>query len=126
MIDVIPAPSEMDKPVNEPLSELLDCGQRAIFTFEPRQQSTPGFVVPTVAASKHPESSYTVWFDDQQVYGPSAIPPTDIDDTVVTFIPAFEFADELKIQVENLSSSTTRDYVVQPIGYERVSEESER
>jgi len=122
MTEVIPAPSENDKPINEPLTTQLGPGERATFSFEPRQQTTPGFVVPIVAASKAPESSYTIWFDDRKVFGPSSVPPTDIDDLGVTFMPAFEFEDELRVQVENISESTTRDYTVQPVGFERVSE----
>jgi len=122
MSEVIPPPSENDKPINEPLSTRLDPGQRATFTYEPRQQTTPGFVVPIVAISKSPESSYTIWFDNRKVFGPSSVPPTDIDDLGVTFTPAFEFEDKLRVQVENISENTTRTYTVQPVGYERVSE----
>ena len=121
MPEVIPSPSEEAVPVNEPLSTTLDGGQRATFRFQPEQQTTSGFVVPIVAASKHPESSYTVWFDDRKAFGPAAVPPTDIDDLGVTFIPAYEFADELRVRVENLSDATTRRFVVQPVGYEKVS-----
>jgi len=123
MVEVVPQPTEHDKPVNEPISKTLDGGQRAIFTFEPQQQTTPGFVVPILAMSKHPESAYLVWFDDQLVYGPAPVPPTDIDDLQVTFMPAYEFGEELEVWCENLSSATTREYVVQPVGYERVNEQ---
>ncbi|QZP37750.1 hypothetical protein [Halobaculum magnesiiphilum] len=122
MPDVVPAPSEFDKPVNEPLTVELDGGERATFTYAPRQQTTPGFVVPIVAASKYTESSYTVWFDGRQVYGPAPIPPTDIDDLAITFLPAYEFEEQLKVRCENLSENTPRRYTVQPVGYEKVNQ----
>ena len=120
MSNIVPLPDEHDVPVNEPLSTTLAGGERATFTYQPSQQTTPGFVMPIVAASKHAESSYTVWFDDRQVYGPAPVPPTDIDDLAVTFMPAYEFNDELRVRCENLSATTTRRYTVQPVGYEKV------
>lgn len=122
MSDVVPAPGPYDLPVNEPLQVELGPEQAATFVYEPTQQSTDGFVVPTVAASKKPDSAYTVWFDGQQKFGPSPVPPTDIDDLGVTFFPAYEFYEDLEVRIENLSTSNTRTYTVQPVGYERAAD----
>lgn len=126
MGEVIPKPSEFATPVNEPVQVELGAGQRATFSYTPSQLSTPGFVVPTLAASKLPDSAYTVKFDGRTVFGPSPAPPTDVNDLGVTFMPAFEFNDELEVIVENLQDSGTRTYTVQPIGYERAGDDGGR
>lgn len=119
MSEFIPRPQPDDVPVNQPEKVILDGGQRARIRYRPVQRKTDGFVMPIVAVSKHPESTYRAKFDGQLRYGPSSIPPTDIDDLAVTFLPAYEFERELEIVVTNTSSSTTRTYHIQPIGFER-------
>jgi len=122
MPEVIPKPSEYATPVNEPVTAAIPAGQRATFIFEPTNRTTPGFVVPTVAASKLPDSAYTVRFDEQTKFGPAPAPPTDVNDVGVTFLPAFEFEETLEVIVENLADTGTRTYTVQPVGYERSDE----
>lgn len=118
MTDVVPAPSAEDIPVNEPASVDIGPGQQATVTFTARQRTNDGFVLPTVAVSKRSQSTYEITMDEEEVYGPASIPPTDIDDLGVCFVPAYEFEQELEVQVANLSD-TEREYHVQPIGYER-------
>ena len=118
MTDVVPAPSAEDIPVNEPVSVDIGPDQQATVTFTARQRTNNGFVLPIVAVSKRSQSSYEITMDEEEVYGPASIPPTDIDDLGVCFVPAYEFEQELEVQVANLSD-TEREYHVQPIGYER-------
>lgn len=119
MTDVVPPPAADDIPVNEPVSVSIGAGQQAIVTFTARQRTNDGFVLPIVAASKYSQSTYQIDVDDDgTIYGPSQIPPTDIDDLAVCFVPAYEFEQELEVQVTNLSD-TQRTYHIQPIGYER-------
>ena len=120
MTDVVPAPDANDIPVNEPVSVDIGSGEQATVTFTARQRTNEGFVLPIVAVSKRSQSSYEIATDDEQIYGPAAIPPTDIDDLGVCFVPAYEFEQELEVQVTNLSD-TEREYHIQPIGYERVT-----
>ncbi|WP_280585381.1 hypothetical protein [Halorubrum sp. Boch-26] len=119
MTDVVPAPSADDIPVNEPVTVDIGAGQQATVTYTARQRTNEGFVLPTVAVSKRSQSSYEISADDEQIYGPAGIPPTDIDDLAVCFVPAYEFEQELEVQVTNLSD-TSREYHIQPMGYERV------
>lgn len=118
MPDLIPPPTEQDKPFCEPTSVQLASGEEATLTFVP-VQNVAEFRIGTVAISKRPESEYVVRMDGETVYGPAPIPPTDIDDLSVTFTPARGFSQELEITVRNLDDATgTRRYSVQPLGYE--------
>ncbi|GGK63509.1 hypothetical protein [Haloarcula sebkhae] len=114
---IVPEPSPSDVPYNDPISRKIGPGKQLVVTFEPTQQVTE-FILPTLAISKHPNSSYEVWRDDEKVYGPAPIPPTDIDDLTATWIPARRFSSKLRIIVRNLSETTARTYSVQPIGWE--------
>lgn len=114
---VYPSPSAGDIPYNDPISRRLDGGQKLTVEFTPAQRVTE-FVLPILAMSKHPESSYEVWLDGQRQYGPSPIPPTDIDDLGTTFYPAKRFAESMRVIVRNLSDNTPRGYSIQPIGWE--------
>jgi len=116
-VNVVPQPKADDIPFNDPISRQLNGGQKLIITFDPTQRVTE-FVLPVLAISKHPQSSYEVWLDGQQVYGPAPIPPTDIDDLTVTFLPAQRFEASMKVIVRNLSDNTPRSYSVQPVGWE--------
>lgn len=113
---LVPAPGLGDVPLNEPVSVDLDPDQRATVTFEPVQQNTR-FVLPIVAISKYPDSTYQVETDDNLRYGPASVPPTDIDDLQVTFIPALRFSRQLQVEVSNLGSAA-RTYHIQPMGWE--------
>lgn len=114
---IVPEPSANDVPYNDPITRILDPGQQLTVTFEPTQQVTQ-FILPILAISKHPESSYEAWMDGKRVYGPAPVPPTDIDDLAATFIPARRFSSSLTVYVRNLSDTTTRRYTIQPLGWE--------
>ncbi|MHB9287365.1 hypothetical protein ACKVMT_10045 [Halobacteriales archaeon Cl-PHB] len=104
-------------PFNEPVSARVDAGKKLTATFEPVHNNAR-FAVPILAASKHAEATYEVRMDDEPVYGPAPIPPTDIDDLVQTFMPPREFTRSLTVICRNVSSSTTRRFTVQPVGWE--------
>jgi hypothetical protein len=112
----VPEPAPDATPVNEPVSVRLDVGEQATVTFE-TVQSVSDLMVPIVAISKHPESVYKVSSDGTRRYGPADIPPTDVDDLSVCFVPALRFDSKLTVEVTNLSSST-RNYHIQPVGWE--------
>ena len=63
----------------EPVGSHVAVGEKLTATFEPVQRVTE-FVLPVVAATKAPGTTYRVKVDDTEVYGPAPIPPTDIDD----------------------------------------------
>ena len=113
-------PGENAVPVNEPVTVTLNAGQEATVSFAPIQNVTEHVVV-TLAASKAPDTTYEVKMDGTVVFGPASIPPTDIDDTVQTFVPPRDFSQSCKVRVSNLGSST-KTYHVQLIGYERGDE----
>jgi hypothetical protein len=116
---VVPQPSPDDVPYNDPVTRRLGTETKLTLTFRP-VGSTSEFVLPTLAISKHPESSYTAWMDGEKVYGPAPIPPTDVDDLTVTFMPARRFSSKLTVEVKNLSDTTARDYSIQPVGWEEI------
>lgn len=111
-------PDETDKPFNEPVSNTLGPGQQVTVTFTASQRSGE-FVVPALGISKHAATTYEVRMDDETVYGPAEVPPTDIDDMGTTFYPARRFSRTMEVRITNLSGSTTRTVHVQPIGYEK-------
>jgi len=118
-MDSIPAPAEDDRPLNQPETVTLDPGEKATVTYEAKQRTGGGFVLPILALSKHPESVYKATVDDSElIYPESAVPPTDIDDKAITFAPAYSFSRTLTCEVTNLSDARRR-YTVQPIGFER-------
>lgn len=107
-----------DNPFNEAASVTLDPGERAEVTFEPENRVSDYFL-PTLAVSKHPNSSYEIQTDGTTLFGPAPIPPTDPDDDSDTFRPPETFADSAVVIVENLDSTATRTYYIQVIGWER-------
>lgn len=117
MTTIIPCPNEDDLPFNEVVEGSLDTGQKLTATFQPEQNSTT-MVLPIVAISKFPGFEYTVSVDDEVVYGPTTIPPTDVDDLQVTFIPAHQFHQEVKVVAKNVASSNGRDVAIQVMGWE--------
>jgi len=114
---IVPEPAADDVPYNDPITRTVDPGEQLTVEFSPTQQVTQ-FILPLLAISKHPASSYEAWMDGKRVYGPAPVPPTDIDDLGATFIPAHRFSSSLTIYVRNLSDATTRQYTIQPIGWE--------
>lgn len=119
MMGIVPAPDEDDIPVNEPLSADVGGQQKATFEFEVTQNVSK-VMIPIVAATKFDQSSYKVKIDGRTIYGPKEVPPTELDDKAVCFLPARSFSQKLTVVVHNLraSGSAARTYHVQPIGYE--------
>jgi hypothetical protein len=115
-VNAVPTPSAHAVPINEPATVRLQGGERATVEFS-TVQAVSELRIPIVAISKHKETTYTIKSDGRDVYGPADIPPTDIDDLGVCFVPALPFEDTLTVEVVNLSSSA-RDYHIQPIGWE--------
>lgn len=109
---------DRDDAFNEAVAITLSPGQRGTVTFEPEGRVSD-YYLPTLAVSKHPNSTYKVETDGTTEYGPAPVPPTDVDDDSDTFRPPETFADEAVIVIENLDSSTTRTYFVQAVGWER-------
>lgn len=114
-----PAAEEGDVPFNEPATVVLGPNEQGTVTFESSQRGST-FYLPLLAVSKRPSSTYEVRMDNgRTVFGPAAIPPTDVDDLAQTFHPCLQFTDKMQVIVSNLSGSTTRTYHVQPVGFER-------
>ncbi|MFD1633172.1 hypothetical protein ACOZ4L_05710 [Haloplanus ruber] len=116
---LVPCPDPDDAPFNETVSAVLSPGQKLTAEFTPEQSETRMFL-PILAVSKYPEMSYQAKADGENIYGPSRIPPTDVDDLSVTFIPAKSFEQSLTVEVSNLSTNTDRFVIVQPVGWEVV------
>jgi len=119
-MEVIPNPEPGDVPLNEPVSVDLQGGEQATVTFTASTRTNGGFILPILAASKYSQSTYEVALDDENIYGPTTIPPTDIDDLEVCWVPAWEFGQEIEVTVTNLSD-TERLYHIQPIRFERTA-----
>ena len=115
-MQTVPEPTATDLAYNKVSSATLNGGEKLTTTFVPDGHSGT-FVLPTLAISKHVNSSYEVRLDGNTVFGPAAIPPTDIDDLGVTWLPALQFTTELKLIVKNLDSAA-HTYHVQPVGWE--------
>jgi hypothetical protein len=115
-----PQPDKNAVGINEPATIDLDPGERGTVTYE-TQQRISEIVLPVLAISKYAGCVYEVRADGQWRYGPAEIPPTDIDDLSVCFLPALRFETSLTIQITNLGS-TGRTINVQPIGWEPVGE----
>ena len=116
MTALVPQPSDGDLPFNEPVTVTLGPSEFAQLKFTPQQTSTT-FVLPILAASKEPGTEYRVKADGDVVYGPASVPPTDIDDLQVTFLPARKFETKLLVEIANVGAKEHR-YTVQPVGWE--------
>lgn len=121
MVRVTPPAYPNDQPFNQPVTVTLKDGEEATITFVPEQRGST-FVLPILAMTKEAGTIYKAEDDGSANYGPHEIPPTDIDDTQVTFIPAETFRNKLEVTITNLSG-TAHTYHVQPIGYESTREE---
>jgi len=119
MIVPTPEPDAID--FNDPITRSLDPGQELRVTFSPKQQVSR-FVLPILAISKYRSSSYELWLDDERQYVPAPVPPTAIADLAATFIPSKSFNSSMTIIVRNLDDTSTRQYTVQPIGWEEVDD----
>jgi len=117
-VNLLPFPDETASSITETNSVSLSPGQRAVITFTPDRSSTR-FRLGVVAITKEPETSYMIQMDGNVQFGPADIPPTDIDDLSLAWIPALLLEDEMRVIIEDLrSSGNARTYYVQPIGYE--------
>jgi hypothetical protein len=104
-----------DKPFNNPESAQVGSNEKWTVEFTPENTGTT-FVLPELAVSKQSQTTYEVKLDGTSVYL-SDIPPTDIDDSTQTWLPAKTFSSSLEVIVRNFASST-RTYHVQPKGWE--------
>lgn len=116
-----PEPTPDATPINKPATVTLQPDERGTITFSPKKRVSE-LVLPIIAMSKHPSCIYEVRTDGDAVYGPASIPPTDIDDLQVCFLPALRFSETLTIEVSNVGSAT-RQINVQPVGWEPAGEE---
>jgi hypothetical protein len=118
---VHPKPDRNDLPVNKPETVELDPDEEATITYT-AEESTEAVRLPVIAISKQPNTVYEIRTGGETVYGPSAIPPTDIDDLQPTFAPslALHAGDSLKVTVSNLSTAT-RVFHIQPVGWEVIT-----
>jgi len=116
-----PEPSSQATRINEPATIELEAGERGTIAYE-IENRTSELILPIVAISKYTDCIYEIRADGNARYGPAQIPPTDIDDLNVTFLPALRFADSLTVEVSNLGS-VPRTIHIQPIGWEPAGDE---
>jgi hypothetical protein len=119
-MQVVPEPDTGDIPINEALTKEIPDGSKLIVTFTPEQRTTQ-FRLASLGISKHPQTTYEVRADGNNVYGPAPIPPTDVDDLVTTWIPTLAFSQKLQVVIRNVGEQA-RFYTLQPVGYEEVGE----
>lgn len=117
---VIPEPDADDIPFNDPFTVTLTSGEKGTVTYKP-EQSGATFWLAALAISKRSGTVYEVRDESGTIYGPAAIPPTDIDDLTACWIPAQSFAQKLTVIIRN-QSGTRKTYSVQPVGYEATQE----
>lgn len=113
---LVPEPSEGDVPINEPATVTLDPGDRGTVKFTTKNRVSE-LILPTIAASKYPNCVYKIRADAVDRYGPATVPPTDVDDLGICFVPALKFSDSLTVEITNLGD-IKRTVAVQPIGWE--------
>lgn len=119
MTAVVPCPNPSDRPYNVTETKVLDQGERMTATFTPEGATTDARM-PIVAMSKYPGATYEVQIDDETRYGPASVPPTDIDDMTVTFIPAYRWNKKVKCIIRNVSGGNGRETTAQILGWEEV------
>lgn len=113
-----PLPSDDAAPIADPTTVVLGPAEQATISFSPDQSGTT-FYLPVVAASKEPDTEYRIKIDDTTVWGPSEIPPTDIDDLQPVWMPAQVFQSRLVVEITNLrTDGGERRYHVLPVGFE--------
>lgn len=114
----IPFPDEGDVPIQEAEQVDLGPGTKATISMAP-ETSGSQHKIPIIAVTKRKGTSYSIDVDGTNRYSPSPIPPTDIDDVDVTFIPALDLQSKLEIEIKDLrSSGGERTYYAQVIGWE--------
>lgn len=118
-MNVVPEPDGNDVSVHETASVDLEPGQKVEVVMQPDSQGSL-HRIPIVAVTKHSDATYQIDIDgNTERFGPSPVPPTDIDDLAVTFLPALRLQNELRIIVRDVrSTGNPRQYVMQVIGWE--------
>jgi hypothetical protein len=106
---------ETDRPFNDPESAQVGSGEKWTVEFTPENTGTT-FVLPELAISKRPSTTYEVKLDGSRIYL-ADIPPTDIDDSTQTWLPPRTFSNSLEVIVRNFGDATDTHYV-QPKGWE--------
>jgi len=114
---VIPQPNAEDVAFNDPYTVEIDHEKEAEIKFTP-EQSGSTFYVAAVAISKVRDTVYEIQDDGSEMFGPANIPPTDIDDLTVTWVPCKQFETSMTVYIRNFTGSP-QEYHVQPIGFER-------
>ncbi|MFC7204719.1 hypothetical protein ACFQJC_14460 [Haloferax namakaokahaiae] len=109
-------PDANDVPFNEPVTVTIPAGSKATITV--RTAADGVFNVDMLAISKRPNTTYTAEFDGVERFD-AAIPPTDIDDSSVTWKPPHKFSKRMKVVIRNFGS-TSEIYHCQPRGWESV------
>lgn len=117
-MNVFPAPDAADVSFNSPYSVDLSDGQEATVSYSP-QQAGSTFFLAALGVTKATGTVYEVRADGDTIFGPAEIPPTDVDDMTVTWLPCKQFQGSLTVIISNVSGQT-RTYHVQPIGFERI------
>ncbi|WP_136688320.1 hypothetical protein [Halorhabdus amylolytica] len=120
MVGLAPCPGSSDAPYNETETAVLDEGEKMTAVFEPEGASTTA-MLPIVAASKYAGATYEILLDGETRYGPASVPPTDIDNLEVTFIPSYQWNERIEVIVRNVSAGDARMTTVQVIGWEEVT-----
>jgi hypothetical protein len=113
---VIPEPDPEDTPFLSPYTVAVPAGSKATVEFEP-EESGSTFYLASVAISKEAQTTYAIRDDGTPMFGPAAVPPTDIDDSTVTWVPCQRFRTSLEVIIKNVSSAE-RTYSILPMGYE--------
>lgn len=116
-MNTIPCPQPGDNPVNTAAGGEVPPGSKIVIEFEPEQRSTT-FRMPVLAISKYPDAEYSIKADGEQIFGPAPVPPTDVDDLDVCFIPAVTWGSSIEVTARNLSEQSTRMFTAQLIGWE--------
>lgn len=112
----IPFPEPADRPIVEGRQQELAVGEKWTVEFTPESSGTTIYLA-SVGISKVPGSTYEVRLDGETVYGPDPIPPTDVDDMGIVFVPTYQFETSMTVVVRNTAGSTST-YNLQPIGWE--------
>ena len=120
MVGLAPCPDSSDLPYNNAETATIDEGQKLVARFVPEGATTDARL-PIAAARYHPGCTYEIRIDGETRYGPATIPPTDIDDLDVTFIPAYQWGDSVEIIIRNVSGGSQLAVAAQIVGWEEVT-----
>lgn len=111
-------PPEDSTALSQPETVNLNGLEKATITFEPERSNTD-LALYCLAASKRADTTYKIKIDDATRWGPARIPPSDIDDKAVVWMPPEEVRRSVTVEVTNVrENSGTRTYHVLPLGWE--------